>query len=43
MEQDQAKALVEGRANGKGVFAANPVGLFLKCPTRYEELEPAEE
>jgi cytochrome c-type biogenesis protein CcmE len=37
--QNQAQALVEGRAEN-GVFVANPGGLLLKCPTRYEELEP---
>lgn len=37
--QHEAQALVEGSAEGS-VFKANPGGLFLKCPTRYEELEP---
>jgi cytochrome c-type biogenesis protein CcmE len=37
--QHEAQALVEGRAEN-GDFVANPGGLFLKCPTRYEELEP---
>jgi cytochrome c-type biogenesis protein CcmE len=35
------QALVEGRAAADGTFQANPGGLFLKCPTRYEEMEPA--
>ncbi len=39
--QDQAQALVEGRAGEGGVFLVNPGGLMLKCPTRYEELDPA--
>jgi cytochrome c-type biogenesis protein CcmE len=39
--QDQAQALVEGRAGENGVFMVNPGGLMLKCPTRYEELDPA--
>jgi cytochrome c-type biogenesis protein CcmE len=39
--QHEAQALVEGRAAPDGTFQANPGGLFLKCPTRYEELEPA--
>lgn len=39
--QDHAQALVEGQADANGVFTANPGGLMLKCPTRYEELEPA--
>lgn len=39
--QDQAQALVEGRADNMGVFVANPGGLLLKCPTRYEEMDPA--
>ena len=38
--QHQAQALVEGRADNNGVFQANPGGLMLKCPTRYEEMEP---
>jgi cytochrome c-type biogenesis protein CcmE len=37
--QHEAQALVEGTAEN-GVFSANPGGLFLKCPTRYEEVEP---
>ncbi|NHZ72648.1 MAG: hypothetical protein GWP17_06160 [Aquificales bacterium] len=37
--QDHAQALVEGSADGNGVFTVNPGGLFLKCPTRYEEIE----
>jgi cytochrome c-type biogenesis protein CcmE len=37
--QDHAQALVEGSADSSGVFTANPGGLFLKCPTRYEEME----
>ena len=40
--QDHAQALVEGSADNKGVFMANPGGLFLKCPTRYEEMDPAQ-
>jgi len=38
--QHEAQALIEGRADENGVFQANPGGLLLKCPTRYEELEP---
>ena len=38
--QHQAQALVEGSADSNGVFQANPGGLMLKCPTRYEEMEP---
>jgi hypothetical protein len=38
--QHEAQALVEGHADETGVFLANEGGLFLKCPTRYEELEP---
>lgn len=37
--QDKAQALVEGSADGN-TFMANPGGLFLKCPTRYEEGGP---
>ena len=37
--QHEAQALVEGSAEG-GTFTANSGGLFLKCPTRYEEVEP---
>lgn len=40
MLQNQAQALVEGRADANGVFNANPGGLMLKCPTRYEEMAP---
>lgn len=39
--QNQAQALVEGHAEN-GIFMANEGGLMLKCPTRYEELEPGE-
>ncbi len=39
--QHEAQALVEGSAEGN-TFMANPGGLFLKCPTRYEELEPGQ-
>jgi cytochrome c-type biogenesis protein CcmE len=35
-----AQALVEGRADESGTFMANPGGLMLKCPTRYEEATP---
>lgn len=38
--QHEAQALVEGSAGEDGIFHANPGGLLLKCPTRYEELEP---
>lgn len=39
--QNEAQALVEGRADENGVFMSNPGGLMLKCPTRYEEAPPA--
>lgn len=39
--QGDAQALVEGQADANGVFTANPGGLMLKCPTRYEAMEPA--
>lgn len=39
--QHEAQALVEGSAVEGGVFNANPGGLLLKCPTRYEELDPS--
>jgi cytochrome c-type biogenesis protein CcmE len=39
--QHEAQALVEGHAEN-GVFMSNPGGLLLKCPTRYEELEPGD-
>ena len=35
--QHEAQALVEGEADASGTFHANEGGLFLKCPTRYEE------
>lgn len=38
--QHEAQALVEGRAEN-GAFMANSGGLFLKCPTRYEEVDPS--
>ena len=40
--QHEAQALVEGSANANGEFISNPGGLLLKCPTRYEELDPAD-
>lgn len=40
--QHEAQALVEGRAEQDGVFYANAGGLLLKCPTRYEEMDPAD-
>ncbi len=40
--QHEAEALVEGAANENGEFIANPGGLLLKCPSRYEELDPAD-
>ena len=39
--QNEAQALVEGKADASGVFHSNPGGLMLKCPTRYEEMDPA--
>lgn len=39
--QHEAQALVEGHPDENGVFMANQGGLMLKCPTRYEEMEPA--
>lgn len=38
--QHEAQALVEGTADENGVFTSIPGGLMLKCPTRYEEMEP---
>ncbi len=38
--QQDAQALIEGQADENGVFYSNPGGLMLKCPTRYEELDP---
>lgn len=40
--QHEAQALIEGYADQDGNFYVNPGGLFLKCPTRYEELEPVQ-
>lgn len=40
--QHEAQALVEGHAENGGEFYANEGGLFLKCPTRYEESGPPE-
>lgn len=39
--QHEAQALVEGHVEN-GEFLANPKGLLLKCPTRYEEADPSE-
>ncbi len=39
--QGQAQALVEGQGDANGVFMSNPGGLMLKCPTRYEAMDPA--
>ena len=38
--QHEAQALVEGTGSGSE-FMSNPGGLFLKCPTRYEESDPS--
>ncbi len=38
--QQDAQALIEGQADETGTFYSNPGGLMLKCPTRYEELDP---
>jgi cytochrome c-type biogenesis protein CcmE len=40
--QHEAQALVEGRAYEGGVLETRPGGLYLKCPTRYEELDLAD-
>ena len=40
--QHEAQALVEGEAIENGTFHANEGGLFLKCPTRYEEADSPE-
>ena len=40
--QHEAQALIEGQADETGTFYANQGGLMLKCPTRYEELDPAD-
>lgn len=39
--QHEAQALVEGHGDANGVFTSDPGGLMLKCPTRYEEMDPA--
>jgi cytochrome c-type biogenesis protein CcmE len=39
--QDHAQAMVEGHY-ADGAFQVNEGGLMLKCPTRYEELDPNE-
>ena len=39
--QDKAQALIEGQGNAEGVFMVNTGGLMLKCPTRYEEMDPS--
>lgn len=40
--QHEAHALIEGQADETGTFYVNQGGLMLKCPTRYEELDPAD-
>ena len=37
MLRDGASAVVEGKYTPEGVFMANPKGLLLKCPSKYEE------
>ncbi len=37
MLRDGAEAVVEGRYTQEGVFRVNPKGLFLKCPSKYQE------
>ena len=39
--QHEATALIEGHVGTDGHFYVNPGGLLLKCPTRYEEADPA--
>jgi cytochrome c-type biogenesis protein CcmE len=39
--QHEAQAVVEGSIGADGSMYANPGGLLLKCPTRYEEGESA--
>lgn len=40
--QHEAQAIVVGRIGSDGAMHANPDGLLLKCPTRYEEGAPVE-
>lgn len=39
---NEAQAMVEGHVTESGDLMANEGGLFLKCPTRYEEMETAQ-
>jgi cytochrome c-type biogenesis protein CcmE len=39
--QGEAQAVAIGRMSNDGSFYVNPNGLLLKCPTRYEEMDPA--
>lgn len=39
--QHEAQAVVEGVVGPDGALHANPGGLLLKCPTKYQELESA--
>lgn len=41
--QHEAQAVVEGTMGADGALQANPGGLLLKCPTKYQELEAAAE
>jgi cytochrome c-type biogenesis protein CcmE len=40
MDREGSQAIVEGKLNSAGVFQATT--LLLKCPSRYEEVEPVE-
>lgn len=40
--RDEAQAIVEGSIDAQGNLVANPDGLLLKCPTRYEDAAEAD-
>ena len=40
--RDEAQAIITGHLGTDGVFYADPDGLLLKCPTKYQEAVPSQ-
>jgi cytochrome c-type biogenesis protein CcmE len=40
--RDEAQAIITGHLGSDGVFYADPDGLLLKCPTKYQEAVPSQ-
>jgi cytochrome c-type biogenesis protein CcmE len=40
--RDEAQAIVTGHLGADGIFYADPDGLLLKCPTKYQEAVPSQ-